>query len=180
MAGQSSASSRTKGRPLRRNPGTSGCPSGWSRAQCQRHTETRRGNSGAVPRPHPTMGRAKRAPSALRRRTVGLSLRPTDQRAQPRSSAPAGKQQLSRDGPAATSPSPCSPLGPRTPRGSTSRGSSGPSGVSNRSRSGALCSEPLQLLGRPHSSNVPPDSDAPNKLWGITTPRRVPHSEALT
>lgn len=66
--------------------------------------------------------------------------------------SPAGKQQLSRDGPAATSPSPCSPPGPRTPRGSASRGSSGPGGVRNHSRSTAPCPEPLQLLGSPPSA----------------------------
>lgn len=56
--------------------------------------------------------------------------------------SPAGKQQLSRDGPAATSPSPCSPLGTQTLCGSASRGSSGPGGVSNCSRSTAPCPEP--------------------------------------
>lgn len=131
VVGQSPASSRMKGRRLRRNPGTG----------------TALGELRDPPRPRPIREGPEGRPQ---RSGGGHSASPCTPWISGHS--PAGKQQLSRDGPAATSPSPCSPPGPRTPRGSASRGSSGPGGVRNHSRSTAPCPEPLQLLGSPPSA----------------------------
>lgn len=125
VVGQSPDSSRTKGRRLRRN---------WAQAQCWGSSGI---HHGRVPSREGPEGRPQHSGG-------GHLASPCTPRLSGHS--PTGKQQLSRDGPAATSPSPCSPPGPQTLCGSASRGSSGPGGVSNRSRSTAPCPEPHPVL----------------------------------